>query len=88
MLCALSGDDPSMKRFAAAVVIFAVITGPVRAEDAVSADPSQSSAPADNPCAAYGEGYVSVNGGQTCLRVGGRIRYDMAVGAAQKPADE
>lgn len=32
-----------------------------------------------NPCSAYGEGFVKVPGGDTCVKVGGYVRSDTAV---------
>lgn len=31
-----------------------------------------------NPCAIYGAGFVPVNGSDTCVRIGGRVRVDGA----------
>jgi hypothetical protein len=30
----------------------------------------------DEPCAAMGEGFVRLPGSSTCVRVGGRVRFD------------
>ena len=30
-----------------------------------------------NACAAYGPGYVQVAGGTTCVKVGGKVRFEM-----------
>ncbi|MDH6267695.1 hypothetical protein M2360_003092 [Rhizobium sp. SG_E_25_P2] len=76
-----------MKRLVVAIAIIVAFGGISRAEDAVTADPSASSAPQDNPCSTYGDGYIAVDGGKTCIRVGGRIRYDLGVGADQKPTN-
>jgi hypothetical protein len=75
-----------MKRFTA-VALLVLFGNPVVAEDAVTADPS-ASPPDANPCAAYGEGYAPVDGGKTCIRIGGRIRYDMSVGGDLKSQGE
>jgi len=42
--------------------------------------PSRKSAPADyvRVCDAYGTGYYWIPGTDTCLKVGGRVRYDMS----------
>lgn len=36
-----------------------------------------------NPCAIYGAGFVPVNGTDTCVRIGGRVRVDGAVSPSQ-----
>ncbi len=32
-----------------------------------------------NPCAVYGSGFVALNGTDTCVRIGGRVRVDGVV---------
>ncbi|MBB1249662.1 porin [Rhizobium sp. G21] len=76
-----------MKRFAAAAILVFLVTEAF-AEDAVTAPPSDTPALDANPCAVYGEGYAPVNGGKTCIRIGGRIRYDMSVGGDRKSGGE
>ena len=36
-----------------------------------------------NRCAIYGAGFVAVNGTDTCVRIGGRVRVDGVVAPAQ-----
>jgi opacity protein-like surface antigen len=72
-----------MKKIAAALTLWAAVSSQALAEDAVKADGSASPSEA-NPCAAYGEGYRPVNGGKTCIRIGGSIRYDMSVGGSDE----
>lgn len=40
-----------------------------------------------NPCAIYGSGFVSVHGGDTCVRIGGRVRLDAGVSASPSPQE-
>lgn len=47
---------------------------------ALGAAPAQAQA---NPCAIYGAGFVPVYGGDTCVRIGGRVRVDGAIAPAQ-----
>lgn len=53
---------------------------------AVTAQAAWSSAfaQASNPCAIYGAGFVPLAGGDTCVRIGGRVRVD---GAFVPPQD-
>ncbi|WP_137157196.1 porin [Rhizobium sp. FKL33] len=74
-----------MKMIAVGLFLLAIVSPPALAEDAVTADPSTPSQPQGNPCSAYGEGYIAVDGGKTCIRVGGRIRYDIGVGEDETP---
>lgn len=37
-----------------------------------------------NPCAVYGSGFVALNGTDTCVRIGGRVRVDGVVVAPQE----
>lgn len=32
-----------------------------------------------NRCAIYGSGFVEVHGGDTCVRIGGRVRVDVGI---------
>lgn len=36
-----------------------------------------------NPCAIYGTGFVPLNGTDTCVRIGGRVRVDGAISPSQ-----
>ncbi len=36
-----------------------------------------------NPCAIYGSGFVSLNGTDTCVRIGGRVRVDTVIVPSQ-----
>ncbi|MDP2356342.1 MAG: porin [Beijerinckiaceae bacterium] len=36
-----------------------------------------------NPCAIYGSGFVSLNGTDTCVRIGGRVRVDGVIVPSQ-----
>lgn len=36
-----------------------------------------------NPCAIYGDGFVPLHGGGTCVRIGGRVRVDGATAPAR-----
>ena len=38
---------------------------------------------AGNPCAAYGAGFIKVEGTDTCMRIGGSLQVD--VGGAARP---
>lgn len=79
-----------MKKIAVALILWAAASSQALAEDAVKTDTSASTSEF-NPCAAYGEGYRPVNGGKTCIRIGGRIRYDLSVGGSdgdQKPRQD
>jgi hypothetical protein len=42
-----------------------------------------SAAAQSNPCAIYGAGFVPLNGSDTCVRIGGRVRVDGAVSPSQ-----
>jgi hypothetical protein len=44
--------------------------------------PAKSAASSSNPCAAYGPGFVKVEGTDACVKVGGSFRVDVS-GAAR-----
>ena len=50
------------------------------ATDAVVPDQSQSLEPQGvNACASYGTGFALIPGTQTCIRVGGQVRFDQSL---------
>lgn len=44
---------------------------------------TSASAQGANPCAIYGAGFVPLAGGDTCVRIGGRVRVDGVVAPSQ-----
>jgi hypothetical protein len=46
---------------------------PRKAKKAPSIDVARPKPPEGNPCAAYGAGFVRVEGSSTCIRIGGGI---------------
>jgi hypothetical protein len=81
-----------MRTFFLAILI-AVLSGPAvlaasagrsKLDATTSADrlpPAKS--PTGNPCAAYGAGFVKVEGTDTCMKIGGSLQVD--VGGAARP---
>jgi hypothetical protein len=69
-----------MKKIAVAFGLWAAISGQTLAEDAVKPDASTSTERPVNPCSAYGEGYIAIKDGKTCIRMGGSVRHDMSLG--------
>jgi hypothetical protein len=78
----------------AAATLCALAPGPGSAQTAASTlmapqAPSKTARPVSpakpmragrtNPCSVYGEGFVKVPGGDTCVKVGGYVRSDTAV---------
>jgi Porin subfamily len=66
---------PSLRRSSALVFLAAgAFGGPCQAQTADSKIER-----AQNQCAAFGPGFVAVEGTQTCVRVGGHVRVEMGV---------
>jgi len=57
-----------------AAALFATLGKDAKANDFGGGDPVQ--AQANAVCAAYGPGFVAVEGGDTCVRIGGHVRVE------------
>jgi hypothetical protein len=64
-----------MRKIILALVVVVVPTWVSVAEERVPrpARPSGPLRPVGNPCAAYGAGYVKVEGSSTCIKIGGSV---------------
>jgi len=81
-----------MRTFLLAMIIAVVSGSAVLADPANRTKPDYSTPPdrlppakstAGNPCAAFGPGFVKVQGTDTCVKVGGGV--DVSVGGAARP---
>jgi hypothetical protein len=66
-----------------------VAVGPVaHATDAVVPDPLQAMEPQSiNACASYGTGFALIPGTQTCIRVGGQVRFDQSLSSGGRSGE-